>query len=118
MEAARTKRAEAGILLSSPLVFSRVRQIAELAIEKRVPIISLFGEFPKAGGLMAYGPSLPTAFRRCGAYVGKILQGAKPGDLPIERPERFELVINVITAKALGIAVPPALLARADEVIE
>jgi putative ABC transport system substrate-binding protein len=118
LEAAKTKRAEAGILLSSPLVFSHVRQIAELAIEKRLPIISLFGEFPKTGGFMAYGPSLPAAFRRCGGYVGKILQGAKPSDLPIERPERFELVVNLITAKSLGINVPPALLARADEVIE
>ncbi len=118
LETARAKRAEAGILLSSPLVFSHVRPIAELAIEKRLPIISLFGEFPKAGGLMAYGPSLPAVFRKCGSYVGKILQGAKPGDLPIERPDRFELVINLITAKALVIIVPPALLTRADEVIE
>ena len=118
LETAITRHAQAGIVLSSPLVFSHVRQIAELAIAKRLPLISLFAEFSRAGGFMAYGPSLSEAFRRCGGYVGKILQGAKPGDLPIERPERFELVINLKTAKTLGLAVPPTLLARADEVIE
>ena len=118
LETARTKHAEAAILLSSPLVFNQLKQIGELAVAKRLPVISLFGEFPRAGGLMAYGPSLPESFRRCGAYVGRILQGAKPTDMPIERPERFELVINVKTAKTLGLTVPPSLLARADEVIE
>jgi putative ABC transport system substrate-binding protein len=117
-EAARTRHAEAGVLLSSPGVIAQLAQIVEFATEKRLPLISLFAEFPRAGGFMAYGPSLPESFQRCGSYVGKILQGAKPGDLPIERPERFELVINLKTAKALGIRVPPLLLARADEVIE
>jgi putative tryptophan/tyrosine transport system substrate-binding protein len=118
LETARTKHAEAAILLSSPLVFSQLKQIGELAVAKRLPVISLFGEFPRTGGFMAYGPSLPESFRRCGGYVGRILQGAKPADMPIERPERFELVINVKTAKALGLSVPSSLLARADEVIE
>jgi putative tryptophan/tyrosine transport system substrate-binding protein len=118
IETARTRHAEAGILLSSPGVIAQMAQIVKFAIDKRLPLISLFAEFPRAGGFMAYGPSLPESFRRCGSYVGKILQGAKPGDLPIERPERFELVINLKTAKALGIRVPPMLLARADEVIE
>jgi putative tryptophan/tyrosine transport system substrate-binding protein len=118
LETARARGAEAGILLSSPLVFTQSRQIAELAIAKRFPVISLFSEFPKAGGFMAYGPSVPESYRRCGGYVGRILQGAKPGDLPIERPERFELVINVKTANTLSLTVPPTLLARADEVIE
>jgi putative tryptophan/tyrosine transport system substrate-binding protein len=118
LEAAAALHAEAGILLSSPLVFSQLRKIGELAIGKRLPIISLFREFPRSGGFMAYGPSLPESFRRCGGYVGRILQSARPSELPIERPERFELVINLKTAKALGLAVPPALLARADEVIE
>jgi putative tryptophan/tyrosine transport system substrate-binding protein len=118
LEAARTKHAEAGILLSSPLVFLSSRQIGELAIAKRLPLISLFGEFPKAGGFIAYGPNLVDLFRRCGDYVAKILHGAKPSDLPIQRPERFDLVINLKTAEALGISVPPVLLATADEVIE
>ena len=94
---------KAGILLSSPLVFTSSKQIAELALAKRLPFISLFGEFPKNGGLLAYGPNLGEMFRRCGVYVAKILQGAKPGDLPIQRPERFDLVINLKTARQ----VPP-----------
>jgi putative tryptophan/tyrosine transport system substrate-binding protein len=118
LKAAVAKHDEAVILLSSPPVFAQVRRIAELAVTHRLPAISLFPEFPRAGGFMAYGPSLPEAFRRCGGYVGRILQGAKPADLPIERPERFEFVINAKTAKALDRSVPPALLGRADEVIE
>jgi len=117
-ETARTRHAEAGVLLSSPGVIAQLPQIVEFATDKRLPLISLFVEFPRAGGFMAYGPSLPESFQRCGSYVGKILQGANPGDLPVERPERFELVINLKTAKALGIRVPPLLLARADKVIE
>jgi putative tryptophan/tyrosine transport system substrate-binding protein len=81
-------------------------------------VISLFAEFPRAGGFMAYGPSLPESFRRCGGYVGRILQGAKPFDLPIQRPDRFDLAMNVKTAKVLGLTIPSSLLARADEVIE
>ena len=118
LEAARTKHVEAGILLSSPLVFFASKQIGELSIAKRLPLISLFGEFPKAGGFIAYGPNVGDIFRRCGDYVAKILHGAKPSDLPIQRPERFDLVINLKTAEALGISVPPVLLATADEVIE
>ena len=119
MEAARTRHVEAGILLSSPLVFVSSKQISELALAKRLPLISLFGEFPKTGGLLAYGPNLGEMFRRCGGYVGKILQGAKPSDLPIQRPEKFDLVINLKTATALGLDVPPhAARQLADEVIE
>ncbi len=118
LEAARTRHVEAGILLSSPLVFVSSKQIGELALAKRLPLISLFGEFPKTGGLLAYGPNLGEMFRRCGSYVGKILQGAKPSDLPIQRPEKFDLVINLKTAEALSLSVPPMLLATADEVIE
>jgi putative ABC transport system substrate-binding protein len=83
-----------------------------------MPLISLFAEFPKAGGFIAYGPNLAEIFRRSGGYVGKILQGAKPNDLPVQRPEKFDLVVNLKTAAARGISVPPALLATADEVIE
>jgi putative tryptophan/tyrosine transport system substrate-binding protein len=115
---ATTKHAEAGILLSSPLMFVFSKQIGELAIAQRLPLISLFAEFPKAGGLMAYGPNVADINRGLGVYVGKILHGAKPNDLPIQRPEKFELVINLKTAEAVGVTVPPLLLATADEVIE
>ena len=118
MEAARARHVEAGILLSSPLVFVFSRQIGELALAKRLPLISLFDAFPKNSGLLAYGPNLGEMFKRCGSYVGKILQGAKPSDLPIQRPEKFDLVINLKTAATLGVTVPPLLLATADEVIE
>jgi putative tryptophan/tyrosine transport system substrate-binding protein len=116
--AAKTRQVEAGILLSSPLVFIYSRQIGELALASRLPLISLFSEFPKAGGFIAYGPDLAAMFQKAGAYVGKILHGAQPNDLPIQRPEKFDLVINLKTAGALGLSVPSVLLATAHEVIE
>jgi len=118
LEAARARHAEAGILLSSPLVFRSSKQIGELAIAQRLPLISLFAEFPKVGGLLAYGPNVGELYRRCGDYVAKILHGAKPNDLPIQRPERFDLVINLKTATAIGADVPAHLQQLADEIIE
>jgi ABC-type uncharacterized transport system substrate-binding protein len=119
LAAATTKHAEAGILLSSPLMFVFSKQIGELAIAQRLPLISLFSEFPKAGGLIAYGPNVADINRRLGRdYVGKILHGAKPSELPIQRPERFDLVINLKTAAALGLDIPTQLQQLADEVIE
>jgi putative ABC transport system substrate-binding protein len=118
LEAARTKHVDAGILLSSPLVYGSSKQIGEIAIARRLPLISLFAVFPKSGGLISYGPNVAEIFRRSGEYVAKILHGAKPSDLPIQRPEKFDLVINLKIAAALGVTVPPVLLATADEVIE
>ena len=118
MEAARARHVEAGILLSSPLVFTSSKLIGELALAERLPLISLFEEFPKSGGLMAYGPNVSEMFRRCGEYVGKVLHGAKPSELPIQRPERFDLVINLKSAEALGLDMPAQLQQLADEVIE
>lgn len=118
MEAARARHVEGGILLSSPLVFTSSTLIAELALAKRLPLICLFGEFAKNGGLIAYGPNVSEMFRRCGEYVGKVLHGAKPSELPIQRPERFDLVVNLKSAKALGLEVPAQLQQLADEVIE
>ena len=118
LEAARIKHVDAGILLSSPLVFVASKQIGELALAKRLPLISLFAEFPKSGGLIAYGPNVAEIFRKSGEYVGKVLHGAKPSDLPIQRPEKFNLVINIKTATALGLDMPTQLQQLADEVIE
>jgi putative ABC transport system substrate-binding protein len=118
LEAARIKHVDAGILLSSPLVFVASKQIGELALAKRLPLISLFAEFPKSSGLIAYGPNVAEIFRKSGEYVGKVLHGAKPSDLPIQRPEKFNLVINIKTATALGLDMPTQLQQLADEVIE
>jgi putative ABC transport system substrate-binding protein len=106
------------VILSSPLILERRSQIVDWAIKARLPSISLFTLFPSSGGLMAYGPSLPDMYRRAAMYVDRILKGAKAADLPIERPTRFTLVINVKTAGAIGLEIPPIMLARADEVIE
>ena len=118
LEAARRAPSQAVIVLSSPTVFNQRTRIGTIAAEKRLPTVSLFVEFAEAGGLMAYGPSVREAVRRCGVYVGRILQGAKPSELPVERPEKFELVINRKTANALGLTIPPSLLLRADQIIQ
>jgi putative ABC transport system substrate-binding protein len=118
LETAKARQVQAGIVLSSPLAFISSKKIAELALAQRLPLISLFAEFPQAGGFIAYGPSIAAMWQRAGAYVAKILRGARPDDLPIQRPEKFDLVINLKTAKALGITVPSVLLATADQVID
>jgi putative tryptophan/tyrosine transport system substrate-binding protein len=113
-----TGRAEALIVVPSALAFANRSQIASLALTNRLPSMSAQREYADAGALMAYGASLTGAWRRSATYVDKILKGAKPGDLPVEQPTKFDLVINVKTAKALGFTMPASLLRRADEVIQ
>jgi putative ABC transport system substrate-binding protein len=111
-------RADALYVASEPLVVGNRIRINTFALAARLPMISTGRDQIEAGGLMSYGPNIPDLFRRAGDYVDKILRGAKPGDLPVEQPTKFDLTLNLITARALGLTIPPTLLARADEVIE
>jgi len=112
------ERAEAVMVFGDPLAFLHRRFISELTAQYRLPAISPFREFADAGGLLSYGPDLTDYWRRAATYIDKILKGAKPAALPVEQPTKFELVINLKTAKALGLTIPRALLQRADQVIE
>jgi putative ABC transport system substrate-binding protein len=116
--AATAARAHAVITIPSPFFAAHRVRVAELALKTPLPAVSIETGFADAGGLMSYGPNIPDSFRRAATYVDKILRGAKPADLPVEQPTTFELVINLKTAKALGLTIPQSLLLRADEVIE
>jgi putative ABC transport system substrate-binding protein len=111
-------RADALYIADDALLLGIRVRINTLALAMRLPTVHGVREYVEAGGLMSYGASIPDGFRRAAEYVDKILRGAKPGELPVEQPTKFDLVINLTTAKALGLTVPPSLLARADEVIE
>jgi putative ABC transport system substrate-binding protein len=117
-EAAGAGRAEALFVTVQPFTNRHRAQILERAAQHRLPAMYTLRSFVEAGGLMAYGPSQADQYRRAATYVDRILKGAKPGDLPVEQPTKFELVINLKTAKALGLTIPPSLLQRADQVIE
>jgi putative ABC transport system substrate-binding protein len=112
------QRADAVILFGDTFFAQQVRQTARLALEHRLPSTFILREYAEAGGLMSYGAPLTENFRRAAAYVDKILKGAKPGDLPFEQPTQYVLLINLATAKTLGLTVPPSVLVRADQVIE
>jgi len=113
-------RARAGALtvLGSTTLFTERRRLVDLAAKNRLPAVYTSRDYVDAGGLMAYGPNFADMFRRAATYVDKILKGTKPADLPVEQPTKFELVISMKTAKALGLTIPQSLLGRADEVIE
>ena len=112
------RRAQALIQLDDVLLTTHRTRLLEYTLRNRLPAIYGFREFVDGGGLMAYGVSFPALYRRAATYVDKILKGAKPGNLPVEQPTKFELVLNLKTAKALGLTIPPSLLQRADQVIE
>jgi putative ABC transport system substrate-binding protein len=111
-------RADALYVCGAPLLSTNRIRINNLALGVRLPTMHGFREFIVAGGLMSYGPNFPSLFRRAAEYVDKVLRGAKPSDLPVEQPTKFDFIINVTTARVLGLEVPPTVLARADEVIE
>ena len=111
-------RAEALYVVIDPLLNINRTRINSLALSARLPTMHGIRENVQAGGLMSYGPNFPTMFRRAADFVDKILRGAKPGEIPVEQPIKFDLIVNLTTAKALGLEIPPILLARADEVIE
>jgi putative ABC transport system substrate-binding protein len=115
---ANQRNISAMVILSSPLIPGNVQALSELALRYHVAAVTLFPDFGRAGGLLAYGPNLLDQYRQLGVMSGKVIRGTKAGDLPIERPSKFELVLNLKTAKLLGLSISPGLLLRADEVIE
>jgi len=117
-EIAQHAQAQALIVLSSPVVFAHLRDLADLALQFRLPAISIFPQFAEAGGLIGYGPNVVDLLRRAARYVDQILKGAKASDLPIQRPVQLDFAVNLKTAKTLGLTIPPSLLLRADHVIE
>ena len=117
-EAMTRHRRDALIIVNDPLTGSRYKELADFAIKNLLPSISSYREFADAGALISYGADSADMRRRAASFVDRVLRGEKPGDLPIEQPNKFDLVINMKTAKALGLTVPPSLIARADEVIE
>jgi putative ABC transport system substrate-binding protein len=118
LSAIKQERPAVLLVAPSPLFFAERRRLAELALKHGLPTVSGQREYAEAGGLIAYGANLAELFRRAAGYVDKILKGTRPADLPIEQPTKFELVVNLKTAKALGVTVPQSLLSRADEVLQ
>jgi putative ABC transport system substrate-binding protein len=117
-EAMARAQAEALDVINDPVLIANQERIVSLATKARLPSVCGIKTYAEAGGLLAYGPDFPALYRRTAFYIDKILKGARPADLPIEQPTKFELVINLKTTKAIGLTVPPTLLASADEVIE
>ena len=112
------ENAEAVIVLDDAFIFLHARRVAELALKQRLPTMHVWPQSVAAGGLMSYGPNPDEMLRLAATYVDRVLKGAKPADLPVEQPTKFELVINLKTAKALGLTIPQTFMLRADQVIE
>ncbi len=106
------------LVATSGIIYENRSRLAELATYHRLPVIAAFRDLSAAGSLMSYGPNVAAIYRRAPTYVDKILKGERPGDIPVEQPTKYDLVINLKTARALGLIFPPSILARADEVIE
>jgi putative ABC transport system substrate-binding protein len=117
-DAAKQANVDAAMILSSPFIGANAKLAAELTLKYKLPAVTLYSEFTRNGGLMSYGPNILDIYRHVGGIAAKVLQGSKPADLPVELPTNFELVVNLKTAKALGLTVPQTLLVAADEVIE
>ena len=118
LEAANSRPGDALLFLTSPFFHRDRNRLAELALQRRLPLMFANRQYTDAGGMISYGPSYPAMYRLAAEYVDKVLKGAAPADLPIQQPTKFELVINLETAKALGLRIPQTVLLRADEVIE
>jgi putative ABC transport system substrate-binding protein len=103
---------------ADPFITSRIKQLADLTLRHRLPAVATYRKFAAAGGLASYGANIAEAYRKVGAYAGRVLKGEKPADLPVQQSSKLDLVINLKTAKVLGLTVPPSLLVRADKVIE
>jgi putative ABC transport system substrate-binding protein len=117
-ETAGERRPDAIVMLSSPIFGTNPKLIADLTLEHHIATATLFAEVARAGGLMSYGPNLLGTFHQAGTMMGKVLHGVRPADLPVERPTKFEMLVNLKTAKALGLKLSTSVLLRADEVIE
>jgi putative ABC transport system substrate-binding protein len=117
LESSKT-RPDAGVVLTGAVIFAQRKQIAALTVKNRLPMIFPQSEYVEDGGLMSYAPNYPDLFRRAATYVDKILKGSKPAELPVEQPTKFELIINLKTAKQIGLTIPPNVLTRADQVIK
>ena len=113
-----SRNVDALVMLSTPIIGGSSKPLADFALRRRLPAVTLFPDFARSGGLMGYGPNIRDGYHQTAGMVGKVLQGAKPADLPVELPSKFELVVNRKTAEAIGIELPTSLLLRADEVIE
>jgi putative ABC transport system substrate-binding protein len=111
------KRPDAAVVLAGSVIFSQRTRVAGLAVKNRLPVIFPQSEYVEDGGLLSYAPNYPDLFRRAATYVDKILKGAKPADLPVEQPTKFEFIVNLKAAKQIGLTIPPNVLARADKVI-